>query len=313
MDGLLPVVPTVEERDGWSERRPRAFSLALAWSRRSPRAKSWVPRQIGRLSGARWKTAIRSANGTVLAVDPANLDVYVQIARDGAVDPWVLDTCLRLLEPGDVFFDIGANAGFISLSVGAHFGDSTTVVAFEPQPGLARRIAVSAHLNGLENCTVFETMLGASDGTATLHLSAHALHASAIARDPGAAAIARSIAQLDTLIAGGAVPVPSLIKIDVEGAELRVLQGAQRLLRENEPLLVFEADTNMERFGYGRNELLGYIRSCADYSFWGIRPDGSLGDVHDDAVRDIFASTRRRELQRPTRVSNMHARDAFIP
>src|SRR4051794_33340759 len=112
-----PVVPTREELEGWSERSPWPFTVARAWSSHAPRARSWFPRQVGRIVGSQWRTVVRSNVGALLAVDPANLDVYAHIARDGAQDPWVLQACQRLVKPGDVFFDVGANAGFIALSV----------------------------------------------------------------------------------------------------------------------------------------------------------------------------------------------------
>lgn len=289
MSGLSALIPRREDLEGWSERRPWAFSAALAWASRAPRARSWLPRQIGRTLGSRWRAIIQTESGTLLAVDPSNLDVYTTIARDGSQDPWVLQTCLSLVKPGEVFFDVGANAGFMSLSVATHFHDEVRVFAFEPQPSLARSVAVSAHLNNLKRCHVFETMLGAKDGTAELYLVAHAIHASAIARKSGAAVIERPVWRLDSLIAAGVVPPPAVVKIDVEGAEFDVLRGAERLLGEQPPCLILEADENMERFGYGLHDLLAYIRSCADYSFSGIRADGSLVGIRDDEVRDILA------------------------
>lgn len=294
MGELVPLVPGQEELEGWSEAHPWALALAQAWANRAPRARSWLPRQIGRKLGSGWRTMIRSDTGTLLAVDSSNLDVYTAIARDGSHEPWVLQTCLRLLNPGDVFFDIGANAGFVALSVGAHFRDhDVTVIAFEPLPSLARCIAVSAHLNELEQVHVFETMLGDKDGNAALYVAAHSVHASALAREPDAAPMDRPIWRIDSLIAAGVVRPPAVIKIDVEGAELDVLRGAQNLLREQVPCVVLEANENMERFGYGRSDLLSYISSRADYSFFGIRPDGELVDVDDDENPDLLALPRR--------------------
>ena len=291
-----PLVPTDADLEGWSERQPWAFSLARAWSAHAPRTKSWLPRKLGRILGSNWRFVVRGDTDARIAVDPSNLDIYTQIARDGAQDPWVLRTCLRLLEPGGVFFDVGANAGFIALSVGAHFRDEVEVVAFEPQPGLARTIAISARLNGLTCFRVFDVMLGATDGEAKLYLVAHALHASAIARETGAMAIDRPAARIDSLVEAGAVPAPTVVKIDVEGAELDVLRGAERLLRERSPSLVIETNENMERFGYDSDELLGFIASCGEYSFRAIRADGSLADLDDDATSDILATPPGRLL-----------------
>jgi hypothetical protein len=92
---------------------------------------------------------------------------------------------------------------------------------------------------------------------------------------------------------------PDVIKIDVEGAELQVLQGAERLLKERPPYLVFEADDNMMRFGYSRKDLFSYLRKQADFTIFGIREDG-LAPLHesleDPETRDFLAVPPGREL-----------------
>ena len=78
------------------------------------------------------------------------------------------------------------------------------------------------------------------------------------------------------------------MKIDAEGAELRVLLGAQNIVSAKPPAIVFEADDNMARFGYSHRELFGLLRGFADYSFYRIdgadwvpvtpQADAALGD-----------------------------------
>ena len=76
---------------------------------------------------------------------------------------------------GGVFYDVGANSGYVALEV-AKRAPEVEVIAFEPQPGVARTIAVSAALNLLTNVRVYAAMLGC-DGTGTIFLAPNSIHA----------------------------------------------------------------------------------------------------------------------------------------
>ena len=73
---------------------------------------------------------------------------------------------------------------------------------------------------------------------------------------------------LDTMIAHGTLPPPDVIKIDVEGAEWDVFQGARQTLAAHRPPIVFECDVNVQRFGYTRRQLCDFLRSIGGYRFY---------------------------------------------
>ncbi len=292
---LTPIAITPGDLTGWSDRAPLTMQLAQAWAKWMPRGKGWIPRIVGRRFGKNWRAVIHSHNRLALAVDPTAFDTYAPIAANGNWDEAVLQTCLAILKPGDVFYDIGANVGYMSLSVAQAFADGVLVHGFEPQPSLAYHAALSAPLNGLENVQIYSCMLGETAGSADLYLSAHSIHASGITREAGAPKISCPMYRLDDLIASGALPAPTLIKIDVEGAELNVLRGGSALLRDHSPYIAFETDMNADRFGYTRKELLDFLRDHADYRFVAIEPAPnpprllSIADELDENVRDILA------------------------
>jgi FkbM family methyltransferase len=240
----------------------------------APRAKGWLPRRLGRSLGRGMTCTIRTRAGARLAVDPVNLDFFCLVTlRDGVWEEDVLDACLRVIQPGDVFYDIGAHAGIVTLDVAQTFGEAVTVHAFEPQPTLARSLTVSIALNEFTHVHLHQTLLGEEPGMADLFVADHAIHSSLISREAGAARLACPMETLDRLVAAGSLPVPTVMKIDVEGAELRVLRGARETLRARPPVIIFEADENMARFGYTHRELFGLLGEFADYSFH--RIDGS--------------------------------------
>jgi FkbM family methyltransferase len=255
-------------------------------TKHAPRGKGWMPRTVGRLLGWSQRPVMHTAYDARLAVDTCNLDVYTTLAvapAPPAAD--VLLGCASTLAPGGVLFDVGASAGNISIEMLELFGPSISVCAFEPQPSLARAAAISAELNGFATMSVFELMVGEKDGTGALYVGAHAVHASAVPREPDVRKLRSPMISLDRLIADGGAPAPTVIAVDVEGAEHRVFLGAAATLREYRPTLVFKSDKNTDRFGYRRADLLRILRDLAGYRFFGIAEgafvpepaDGTLG------------------------------------
>jgi FkbM family methyltransferase len=295
---LLPQAAEPGELEGWSAELPPLLRLAGLWARRGPRATSWLPRKLGRIFGRNWRAVIETPDGLVLAVDPSNLDVFTEIMRRGGHEAHVVRACLDLMPDSGVFLDVGASAGYFSLSVAKSFPDGA-VFAFEPQPSLARSLARSARLNGFRSIVPVAAMVGAFDGSGLLYVPAHSVHASAAPPGPGSKAIRAPVRTLDALVASGEVPIPDVIKIDVEGAERDVVRGARTVIGEHRPALVFEAVAeHTRRFGYEREELFALLSQYGDFGFAGIHPDGELAAwpdaLRDPSIRDFVAVPRSR-------------------
>ena len=147
------------------------------------------------------------------------------------------------LRPGDIACDIGANKGsFIYwLSRWVRHG---RVVAFEPQPDLARRLAGVCRSIGLNNVTVEAKAVYSHSGQQQLFLPTGHQPGASLQR---AAVEAESFTTLSVPLVSlddyfDASEKIALLKIDVEGAELGVFKGAERILRHHSPLLVFECE-----------------------------------------------------------------------
>ena len=277
---LTPVTVPESEVSQWTEQGTFPFSLAKLFARTMPRGKGWFPRWIGRNYGMHMKLVIRTSRSALLAVDPSNLDIYTSIIlHSGFWEQHVLEACVAVLQPGHVFYDIGANAGYMSIEIANHFNCKVKVVAFEPQPSLSRVITISAQLNHFTNFRVYEVMLGKIAGIGELFIPAHAIHASTIPREGRAKRIECLVTTLDAQVTNGYIPPPDVIKIDVEGSELDVFQGAQQTIRNYAPAIVFEADDNMERFGYGLVDICDYLSSLVDYRFYRIEEHGVIHPV----------------------------------
>ena len=141
---------------------------------------------------------------------------------------------------------------------------------------MAPRIRRSAKVNDLLNIQCMEMLLGRHDGEQKLFLTSHSIHASLSPREDHYQELMRPIRTLDSLLDSGQVEAPDVIKIDVEGAELMVFDGAERTLKEHTPSVIFEADENMARMNVKAQDLFNSLNRAAAYEFYLIEPDGTL-------------------------------------
>lgn len=139
----------------------------------------------------------------------------------------------RFVKPGMKVFDIGANAGFYTLAFSRLVGEQGHVWAFEPFAENAHNILRHINLNQLANVTLVQLAVADRRGMAGFQVAPSnamgAISEEGMYRVP--------TVSLDGLISEGAIPLPELIKMDVEGAESFVLEGATDLLRKRKTTL----------------------------------------------------------------------------
>jgi len=291
-DGFF-VVADPQELTGWTANWPAGFRFCVWWARYAPRGRGRLPREMGRRLGRRDRFSVETMSGGRIAVNPDSWDIYTTlILSKGAWDQHVLESCCNLVRDGQVLYDIGASAGCITVEAAARFHDRVHIYAFEPQPGLARTLAISAQLNHFKNVHVLNMMLGNEQGTGSLFITAHSVHASAVPRAKKFREIQCSISSIDWLVGEGKIPPPDAMKIDVEGSEFDVLRGATETIRRHRPRILFESDANCKRFGYTRTDLCAFLRELADYRFEFVRVSGvtpASQDLEDPSVGDVIA------------------------
>ncbi|MEM1176937.1 MAG: FkbM family methyltransferase [Acidobacteriota bacterium] len=154
----------------------------------------------------------------------------------------VTDYLVDLDLEGACVLDVGAHAGFYAVLLARKIGPTGRLVAFEPQATLAASVRRSLGAAGAEWATVEERAVGAEDGVLTLHLSADSGRTTAGRLPDGELETAEvPVVRLDRFIAGRLDGPPTLIKIDIEGAEWLAVDGLGDLLdAPDAPSLVIE-------------------------------------------------------------------------
>ena len=152
----------------------------------------------------------------------------------GCLGREITQSIQSLLPRGGTFLDVGANIGFFTLLASRLVGDSGTVLAVEPNPPVFDVLAEHLKMNGIANVDARQIALGDRTGTLTLFVPPPEEH-----RDYNATIMPRSnwipasvpCLKLDDVLADRGVARVDVMKMDVEGAEPRVLRGGEASLR----------------------------------------------------------------------------------
>lgn len=139
-------------------------------------------------------------------------------------------------------FDIGANMGYVSLCLSRRVGATGRVFAFEPVPDNVKLLRNNIELNRLKNVSVLEIAVSDSRGRAGIRIAGNLSTASMIwhAKDRSAVELSVQTEPIDRLVEESVLPLPSFVKIDVEGAEGLVLMGMRSTIAKANPVIFLE-------------------------------------------------------------------------
>jgi FkbM family methyltransferase len=209
---------------------------------------------------------------------------WTEMLRAGTFEREELTFVTRFLQPGMTVLDIGAHHGLYSLLASKRVGPSGRVFSFEPSPRERRALHLHLALNLCRNVTVQGVALGSEETEATLHVVQGSQTGCNSLRPPevisSTASIRVRVTSLDAWLKLNNIGKVDFIKLDVEGAELEVLKGAERLL-DNRPRPVILAEVQDVRtapWGYRAKEILNYL-STKEYTWLRLLPGNAPADL----------------------------------
>lgn len=161
---------------------------------------------------------------------PAELRI-IESAGGAGGEQQVFAQLMAFLRPVDVVYDIGANVGLYTVLLSKRVGDAGQVIAFEPEVRTYEHLIDNLKLNERKNVRCFRKALGEKSGQASLYLGA-VIGGGSLVHPQGGGNRAETveISQGDELVAAERLPVPRVVKIDVEGFEHAVIQGLRQTL-----------------------------------------------------------------------------------
>ena len=214
---------------------------------------------LGRLRGARWIVGS--------AIHRCWLGLYEYEKQQ---------VIAREVQPGSVFYDVGANVGFYSL-LGSSLVGRGKVFAFEPVPRNVGYLRKHLALNGIANVEVLALAVSDKPGTASFEIEQTGFMGHFSAEGD----ITVSTATLDSLVKQGRILPPNYIKMDIEGAELLALRGARETFERYRPMLFLAT--------HGREVHLG---CCELLKSWGYECRSLQEGSHLEDLREVVAKFR---------------------
>lgn len=196
---------------------------------------------------------------------------------------------------GSTVIDIGANVGFFTRRFATWVGEAGRVIALEPEPRNARDLHRALRADGtLARVQIIEAAAAESEGAARLKLNPAHPGDHRLTDDLSGVDVAS--VRLDDILAGDQRGRLALVKVDVQGAEQRVLDGGDRTLRHDRPVWFVEVDDDhLRAMGSSAARL---IRHCvgADYSVHELTPAGAGPALDPGAVTQALGPGTYRDL-----------------
>jgi len=210
---------------------------------------------------------------------------------NGSFEPNEFAYLDRILIPGFVFIDIGANEGLYTIFAAPRVAPTGLVIAVEPSPREQIRLEHNIAINEIENVRIVRQALGRQRGKAVLHVAdsehngQNTLGGFAYQGVTAVESIEVELIDLDTLMREQDVERLDVIKMDVEGAELEVLLGAKATLQRFKPILFFELfDGALRKQNTSAAEVLDFLKRHG-YDFLTFDDATGLPEIATDEER----------------------------
>ncbi len=188
----------------------------------------------------------------------------------------------KIIKPGQTVLDVGANFGWYSIHFSNWVGQSGKVFAFEPVPEIYEELTSNIKLNFCQNITVFNCALGNQNESVLFNVSEFEGGSGASSENlKFGKKIKVSKHKLDDLMNDQNLDNIDFLKIDIEGGELNMLKGAEKLIEKYKPKILLEiVDIHCDRFEYLPEDVYNFLFNKGYDGLY-------IGNEHSKKLNDI--------------------------
>lgn len=251
-----------------------------------------------------WEQARESASSDSMLINwHLGLQFHLYLGHDlsrqlyiaGCYEPNALFALDKLIKPGMTVVDVGAHEGLFSLFCAKKVNDTGSVYSFEPSPRERERLGKNIEINELKHVQLSELALTDKKSTETLiiaeptHSGQNTLGGFVHEGIGEESTVEVDTISLDEYAASNSIDSIDFIKVDAEGCEGRILQGAKECLAKSRPILLFEyLPESLKKQGSDPASILDQLREL-DYQLYQFMNDGLLSVVEEVTSEDLLA------------------------
>jgi FkbM family methyltransferase len=197
-------------------------------------------------------------------------DIGRSLYLTGSFENETLSLIKKIIKPGDVIFDIGANIGQYSVFMSKCLADSGIIYAIEPYKKNIQLIEKNIATNKVSNVSVHQIAIAEVSGPTILRVYSDYAYNSLLLIDRKKLLREEMVEgqTLDDFVEKNRITRIDLIKIDIEGFELSAFKGAVKTLKKLKPAIITEIQPlNMKALGIGRQDILDYLSALGYNAF----------------------------------------------
>ncbi len=257
------------------------FLKRHTWDALHPRARAWSRLQQNCPDRPVLTHLDTTLKVRVYPTDVIGRDIYIY----GIFEEKECRFVKNFLKPGMIFFDVGANLGQYSLLASRQVGPGGKVHSFEPSSRMFQELIFNVELNGFSNiCSLNKVAVSDTPGTAKLsrYEPGSEVYGSLGTQHWTTTSPIIGYEEVNTITLDGymrehRINHVDLIKMDIEGAELKALHGATELLSQADaPTLIVElADINTVGFGHKAMDIWDFLEKVG-YSLYRFNKKGTI-------------------------------------
>lgn len=212
-------------------------------------------------------------NFDIICMDPSHdKGVEKPLFLDGTYEAGTLDIIKKCLKKSDIFIDIGANIGLMSIFASKVLGNKGFVYSFEPEPETFMILKKNIEINLIKNIRIYNIGFGEKRNKSHIYTNPYAGRGSASLIKPlnqnNSKRYEIQIETLDNFILEHDVTDVKMSKIDVEGWELQVLKGAKNFLRSAKAPIICIEYSKMQSSDEQLLDIYSYILSINNYNIY---------------------------------------------